>query len=345
MHSPSDDPAPSDGPAVRRRPVRTASMAPKAHRSVQCPPLAGSRTGPRAGGGFEMVYDRAPRAGKGHPTPLRNAARPDVRSGCGDGEGTVAGNRDHSRIGQLAPDALRYRRRQDDHGRADECRRAHAAEPLLVGHRHLLSLPHRAGPGQLRHRPRRRAALDRQRNHRARPASRPPGGTRSVGDGPARTYGIRDRPLGSRAHPRHGGRAASGGQRQRGLHRAHHPVLPRDRRRRGAAGVGRRGPLRHRRDHAGHRRRGRSPDRRQEGGVPALRRPYRCLRAGPAFPGGGEVRGALGELSGARRVHRRRPQRADRDARQPAHARLAQAERGAWLRSDHHGPLPRDGSR
>ena len=68
----------------------------------------------------------------------------------------------------------------DGHDRADERRRAHAAGPVLVGHRHLLPVPGGTGPAQLRHRARRGAALDRQRNHRARPASRSPGGARRV---------------------------------------------------------------------------------------------------------------------------------------------------------------------
>ena len=51
----------------------------------------------------------------------------------------------------------------------------------------------------------------------------------------------------------------------------------------------------------------------------------------PHFPRSGEVRGPLGELPRARRVHRCRPQRADRHARQPPDPRLAQAERGARL--------------
>ena len=85
---------------------------------------------------------------------------------------------------------------------------------------------------------------------------------------------------------------------------AHHRVLPRDRRGWSAAGLGRRGPLRHRRDHAGDRRRGGAPDRREKGGVPALRCPYRRLRADPALSRSGEIRGPLGELSRAGWLHR-----------------------------------------
>ena len=72
-------------------------------------------------------------------------------------------------------------------------------------------------------------------------------------------------PWRARTHPRHGRRAAARGQRQRGVYRAHHRVLPGDRRRRSAPCFGGRGSLDHRWDHRGHRGGGRAPHRRQEG--------------------------------------------------------------------------------
>ena len=78
----------------------------------------------------------------------------------------------------------------------------------------------------------------------------------------------------------------------------------------------------------------------EKGGVPSLRRPYRCLRTGPALSGRGEIRSPLGELPRARRAYRCWPQRANWHARQPANSGLAQAKRRARLRGNHHGPLP-----